>query len=214
MKRTFDYIILGSGIVGLTIAKTLIDSNPNATILVIEKEPKSGLHGSGRNSGVMHSGIYYPKDSLKATLCVEGKELLYQFCKEKSIPYKKTGKLIVAINDAESKELEELLRHGRDNGVDDLTLLEKKDIKKLEPLVAAQCAINSPSTGIFDTHRFMKSLESSASERGVLFAYGCMVSGIEKPEQVSLCISKTQTGKISVFPQGCLLTAPDFTRMK
>jgi L-2-hydroxyglutarate oxidase LhgO len=183
-----DIIIIGAGIIGLSIATAL--SRRNRNIIVIEKEKSFGRGASSRNSEIIHSGIYYKKDSLKARLCIEGRELLYQFCQQRNIPYKKTGKMIVATNDDEAKELELLLKAGDANGVKDACLIDRNDVKKREPDIEAFCAIYSPSTGIVDTHQLMKRLQNIAENRGVIFAYDCEVIGIDKrKESYSIKIS-------------------------
>jgi len=177
MKGT-EITIIGAGVIGLAIAVEL--SNFNKNIVVIEKYPTFGQETSSRNSEVIHAGIYYPKDSLKAKLCLEGKRLLYNLCEKQEIPYKKLGKLIVATTNEEIKNLEALLKCGSNNGVDDLKMLTKEEIKKIEPNVKAVACISSPSTGIIDTHKFMKHLETYGKDNGVVFAYNCEVTGIEK----------------------------------
>jgi len=165
-----DIIIIGAGIVGLSIATAL--SQKGRSIIVIEKENSFGQHASSRNSEIIHSGIYYKKDSLKAKLCVEGRELLYQFCREHNIPHRQCGKLIVATNDKEVLELEKLFANG--------SMLGGEDIKKIEPTIDAIAAIHSPLTGIVDTHQLMKRLQNIAENRGVIFAYGCEAIGIKR----------------------------------
>lgn len=177
MEET-DIIIIGAGVIGLAIAACV--SRKDRNVIVVEKNPTFGQEASSRNSEIIHSGIYYPPNSLKAKLCVEGRHLLYQFCEEQDIPYKRSGKLIVATNDKEAKELEALIDRGKKNAVENLSLLAKEQIKKIEPNIRAICAIHSPSTGIVDTHQFMKRLQYLAKDRKVIFAYNCEVIGIEE----------------------------------
>ncbi len=177
-----DIIIIGAGVIGLSIAIALSAKNRN--IIVIEKEKSFGQGASSRNSEIIHSGIYYKKDSLKARLCIEGRELLYQFCREHDIPHRRPGKLIVATNDKEALELGKLIDNGKGNGVEELRLLGREEIKKIEPAVNALAAIYSPLTGIVDTHQLMKRLQRIAENRGVIFAYGCEVIGIDKEKEL------------------------------
>jgi len=170
--------IIGAGVVGLAIAAEITEEGKE--ILVIERHKHFGQETSSRNSEVIHSGIYYPKDSLKAKLCVEGNQLLYQLCGREQIPYQRIGKLIVALADEDVKGLEGLLDHGRQNGVDDLRMLSAAEVKQIEPHINVKAAIWSPSTGIIDTHSLMKYLEISAKSKGVDFAYNCEVESIEK----------------------------------
>jgi len=177
MKKA-DIVIIGAGIVGLAIATAV--SKKGRTVIVVEKENSFGQGASSRNSEIIHSGIYYRQGSLKADLCIKGKNLIYSFCREQNIPFRKTGKLIVATDDSESEEIDGLFENGKANGVGDLRLLDKKEIKKIEPEVSGDSAIYSPSTGIVDTHQLMKRLQYLAENKGAVFAYGCEVRAIDK----------------------------------
>jgi len=170
--------IAGAGVIGLAIAAVL--SKQYSDIVVIEKNPSFGEEASSRNSEVIHAGIYYPKDSLKARLCLEGKKLLYDYCQENKIGFKKLGKLIVAVDSSQEDALQALFKHGLNNGVKDLILLSREQIKKLEPHINASLAIHSPSTGIFDTHGFMKRLALQAQSNGVDIAYNTTLEAVEK----------------------------------
>ena len=170
--------IIGAGVIGLAIARELSQVFDN--ILVLERNKTFGQETSSRSSEVVHSGIYYPKDSLKARLCVEGASLLYEYCEQNSIPYSKLGKLIVASDEKETEYLKELYIRGMNNGVSGLRLLDKSDINKVEPNVNAVSAIFSPNTGIFDSHSFMKRLYYSAKDSGVLFSFNSDVNLVEK----------------------------------
>jgi len=174
-----EITIIGAGVVGLAIAYEL-SKNFKKDILLIERHESFGKETSSRNSEVIHSGIYYPKDSLKAKLCVEGKNLLYKFCEENNIPYKKCGKLIVAVDNSELENLNFLYENGKNNGVDDLQILDKNQLRKLIPELNGESAIFSPSTGILDTHKFMQKLEFEAKQNGCLFLYNNEVVEIEK----------------------------------
>ena len=173
-----NIIIIGAGAVGLSIAAEL--SRSHKDIVVVERNPSFGQETSSRNSEVIHAGIYYPKDSLKLKTCLEGKAILYEFCARNHIPHKRLGKLIIAINKDEVKDLEKLFLHGKENGVDDLELISKAQVKRIEPGINAESAIYSPSTGIFDTHSFMKRLASSFKKNGGQAAYNSEVTGIAK----------------------------------
>ncbi|XP_038193867.1 L-2-hydroxyglutarate dehydrogenase, mitochondrial isoform X2 [Arvicola amphibius] len=130
---SFDIVIVGGGIVGLASARTLILKHPGLSIGVVEKEKDLALHQTGRNSGVIHSGIYYKPESLKAKLCVEGAALIYEYCKLKGIPYRQCGKLIVAVEQEEIPRLRALYERGLQNGVQGLRLIQQEEIKKKEP---------------------------------------------------------------------------------
>jgi L-2-hydroxyglutarate oxidase LhgO len=170
--------IIGAGVVGLAIAAKL--SMEYDDIVVLEKHEKFGQETSSRNSEVIHSGIYYPPNSLKAELCVEGARLLYEYCEKHSIPHSKLGKLIVASNESEITALQELYETGIQNGVKGLTLIEKDEINKMELNVNAVAAIYSPNTGIIDSHSLMSHLHGVANASGVLFSFNTEVNFIEK----------------------------------
>ncbi len=172
--------IIGAGVVGLAIARELSQHFDN--IFVIEKNTTFGQETSSRNSEVVHAGIYYPKNSLKATLCVEGKQLLYNYCEQKQIPHKKIGKLIVATNPEEEAQLISLFQHAQQNGVNNLTILSSSEIRSLEPDITASAAIFSPSTGIVDSFSLMKQLETDAIQQGIQFLYRTKVTSIQKIE--------------------------------
>jgi L-2-hydroxyglutarate oxidase LhgO len=192
-----DAVVIGAGAVGLSVAYSLSSKKKN--IIVIEKHPAFGQETSSHNSEVIHSGIYYPKGSLKARLCVEGRSLLYQFCEKYGINSRRTGKLIIAADDKEAAQLEKLFSVGKANGVSDIRLLSKESTAKLEPNIRAVAAIHSPSTGIFDSHQFMKCLESLSKDNGVIFAYNCEVVGISKDNGFyDLAVRDADGEKISV----------------
>lgn len=149
-------------------------------IALVEKHDSFGLETSSRNSEVIHAGIYYPTGSLKARLCVEGKELLYDFCRQYSIPHRQIGKLIVANNTEEKTSLETLQQQAIANGVTDLQDLNQADVARLEPHITARWALHSPSTGIINSHALMNRLEQITLQNGVLIAYGHSLEAIEQ----------------------------------
>ncbi|GAU98684.1 hypothetical protein RvY_09798 [Ramazzottius varieornatus] len=148
----YDLVIVGGGIVGAATAYKIANlprSNP-LKICVVEKEKSLAMHQTGRNSGVIHSGIYYKPGSLKAKLCVEGLDLMYDFCQKHGIPTQKVGKLIVAVTDEEIPGLEKLYESGTQNKVRDLEMIDAKGIKEREPHCQGVKALLSPHTGIVD----------------------------------------------------------------
>ena len=173
-----DITIIGAGVVGLAIASKL--SKKNKSMFVIERNITFGQETSSRNSEVIHAGIYYPQNSFKAKFCVEGKKLMYDFCKEYDVPFKNCGKLIVATSDDEIKLLDDLKQKAFNNGVGDIRFLNPKEIDELEPNIKCSAALWSSSTGIIDSHAFMKQLQTNAVNNGVQFAYGSQVKGIQK----------------------------------
>lgn len=149
-NSNYDIAIVGGGIVGLATARQLISDNPALKFILVEKESQLAFHQTGHNSGVVHAGIYYTPGSLKARLCVEGLNATYKYCDEHSIPYKKVGKLIVAVNKEEETRLNGLYERGLQNKVPDLKLIDGSEIKKIEPNCVGLKAIHSPHTGIID----------------------------------------------------------------
>ena len=178
MLAEVDVAIIGAGVIGLATASEIAQGKKE--VFVFDKNRTFGLETSSRNSEVIHAGIYYPEDSLKARLCVEGKNLLYNLCNKHNITYKECGKIIVATDESEISWLEGLYEQGRKNGVDDLVLLSRTEVKKLEPNVEARAGLLSPSSGIFDSHNLLKFLYNQARGKGVEFVFGTEVIGIER----------------------------------
>jgi L-2-hydroxyglutarate oxidase LhgO len=133
MSAEVDIAIIGAGIIGLAIASEV--SRQSERVFVFEKNHTFGLETSSRNSEVIHSGIYYPENSLKARFCIEGKGLLYDLCERHGISYRKLGKIILAADEDEVKQLEEIYQQGRRNGVQDLTFLSRTELNQLEPKI-------------------------------------------------------------------------------
>ncbi|MGK0249009.1 MAG: L-2-hydroxyglutarate oxidase LhgO [Oleispira sp.] len=167
--ENFDHCIIGAGVIGLAIAFKLSQRLPHTKILLIESHHQFGTETSSRNSEVIHAGIYYPENSLKAELCLNGAKQLYQFCQDYAVPYKRIGKLIIASNDSDIDELERLHHNAHKNNVS-LTLLSQKDCHNLEPNIKAKAALISPNTGIIDSHQFMQTLLRLAEQQGVLYS--------------------------------------------
>jgi len=178
MLAEIDVVIIGAGVIGLATACEIAQGKKE--VFVFEKNRTFGLETSSRNSEVIHAGIYHPEDSLKAKLCVEGKSLLYQLCDKHNIAYKMSGKIIVAADEDEISWLEKLYEQGRKNGVDDLVLLSRTELKKLEPNIEARAGLLSPSSGILDSYTLLKFLYSEAREKGVEFVFDTEVIGIER----------------------------------
>lgn len=164
--QTWDLTVVGAGILGLACARELAGRHPEWRILVVDKEPAPGTHQTGHNSGVIHAGIYYPPGSLKAALCVRGSRLLYEFCSERSIPVRRSGKLIVAADMAELPRLDDLHERGRRNGVPGLRRLTREEVRELEPHVAAVAGLHSPATGVVDFSAVAAELARELTERG------------------------------------------------
>lgn len=151
-----DAIIIGAGVVGLAIAAKL--SQKLKSVLIIDKNTSFGEETSSRNSEVIHAGIYYPQHSLKAKLCVQGKEKLYQYCNDRNIPHQRLGKLLVAHGEVEEQCLAKTVKQAALNDVHDLVWLTEAELKKSNPELHATAALLSPSTGIIDAHNYMQAL--------------------------------------------------------
>jgi len=165
-------------VIGLAIAMKVSEKYKN--VFLLEKHTSFGQETSSRNSEVIHAGIYYTKDSLKAKLCIEGKWLLYDYCRKYDVPFKNCGKLIVATSEEEISVIEGIRQTALKNGVDDLVVLGKEQISELEPNIFALKALYSPSTGIVDSHTLMKQYETNAVNNGCQVVYGSEVTGIRK----------------------------------
>ncbi|MBU0606126.1 MAG: NAD(P)/FAD-dependent oxidoreductase [Candidatus Omnitrophica bacterium] len=177
-----DILIIGAGVIGLAVAEEL--SALSKSIIVVEKNESFGRETSSRNSEVIHGGIYYPHDSLKTRMCVKGRELLYEFCEKNNIAHKKTGKLIVATEKEEIGAIESLFSNACKNGVPGLKIMDREEIKKMEPDIFGITALHSPETGIVDSHSLMQRLIGKAKANGVTMAYNSEVMAIEKDKDI------------------------------
>ena len=173
MER-IDVAVIGGGIVGLATA-CAVAARGHATCLV-ERRSRPGQEASTHNSGVIHAGIYYPTGSLKARLCVDGRDRLYRFCRDHHVPHERCGKLIVAATTAELAGLEALAAQAHDNGVDDLEVVDRSCLRRLEPHVEGVAAIWSPSTGIVEAEVLVRAL-THAARRDVHLLPGTWVIG-------------------------------------
>lgn len=171
-------VIIGAGVVGLAIAAELSKYHQN--IYLFERHPHFGLDQSSRNSEVIHAGMYYPDNSLKARLCVEGNRLLYEWCNKFKVNHQNCEKLIVATSNEDLPNLYEIYEQGKRNGLQTLELINQNQINHLEPNVYGIEAIHSKSTGIVNSHQFMASLESYAFNHNVTFSYNSKVIGISQ----------------------------------
>src|ERR1700755_1206638 len=148
-----ECVVVGAGVIGLAVARAL--ALADSEVLVLEKAYTIGFETSSRNSEVIHGGLYYPKDSLKATACVEGRQRLYEYCAEHGVPHKAIGKLIVATSDDEVPGVEKIEAAAKANGVNNLTWLSVAQATEMEPELNCVAALLSPSTGIVDSHALM-----------------------------------------------------------
>jgi len=172
-----NILIIGGGVVGCAIARAV--SARWEDVFLVERNPKLGMATSSRNSGVIHSGIYYPKNSLKARHCVEGNRLTYEFCGKHSVPFRHTGKLVVAANTHEEEELAALKKKGEDNGVEGLRLIDAAEIRKREPHIQGTAAIEVPSTGIVSAEELVHALARVAAGQGAEIVTRARVVSLE-----------------------------------
>jgi len=157
-----DCVVVGAGVVGLAVARKLAQSGRE--VIVLEEAEAIGTITSSRNSEVIHAGIYYRAGSWMARMCVAGKHALYRYCAERGIPHRNCGKLIVATSQKETEKLQSIKAHAEANGVLDMQLLTGEVARALEPALACDAALLSPSTGIIDSHAYMLSLRGEAED--------------------------------------------------
>jgi L-2-hydroxyglutarate oxidase LhgO len=169
MSERIECVVIGAGVVGLAVARAMALHGRETVIL--EAESAIGTETSSRNSEVIHAGIYYPEGSAKARFCVEGKRMLYDYCKARGVEYKRCGKLIVAADDSQITALQSIEQHARANGVTDLAWLNAEELRVLEPELHAVAALISPSTGIIDSHAFMLALQGDFEQADGMIAF-------------------------------------------
>jgi len=163
-----ECVVIGAGVIGLAVARALAMAGRD--VVILEAEDAFGTHTSSRNSEVIHAGIYYPKGSLKARACVEGRKRLYEYCETHGVPYRRCGKLIVATNENQNLELKEIQRKAFGNGVDDVVEIPVAEIMRMEPALHCVAALHSPSTGIVDSHALMLAYLGDAEAAGAMLA--------------------------------------------
>jgi len=172
-----DVAVIGAGVTGLASARAL--ALQGRSVCVLERHPRPGQDTSTHNSGVIHAGIYYPAGTLKARLCVEGRRLLYDFCARHHVAHSRCGKLIVAHDDTEMKELQSLFAKGVANGVEDLQVVDRAFMIAREPAISGTAAIWSPVTGIVNAEELVKTLLRTGADAGVAFLPGTRLLGAE-----------------------------------
>lgn len=177
VKDHVDYLIIGAGIVGLSIARRLRELLPDAAICILEKEKDVGAHSSGRNSGVLHGGFYYTADSLKARFTVEGNRAMKAYCRRKGIPFNDCGKLVVAMEENELGQLYELERRGLRNGAN-VRLIEAAQAREMEPEVRTfRKALYSPDTASLDPQTVLEALKEDLVHSGVDICFSVAYRG-------------------------------------
>lgn len=175
MTEQVDAVVIGAGVIGLAAARALALNGRD--VIVVERNDHFGMETSSRNSEVIHAGIYYRPGGLRARLCVEGKEKLYAYCRERGVNHQACGKLIVATAAGEVEKLQALDGVARRNGVADLVLISGAEAAALEPGLQCEAALLSPSSGIIDSHGLMLSLVGDIENAGGAIAYGAPVLG-------------------------------------
>jgi L-2-hydroxyglutarate oxidase LhgO len=177
MTERVDCVVVGAGVVGLAVAREL--ASAGREVIVLEAAEGIGTHTSSRNSEVIHAGLYYPRNSLKARLCVAGKNMLYSYCAERGVPHRRIGKIVVASEETEVDALKSYVMKAEANGVEDLRWLGRSELRELEPQVRCVAGFLSPSTGIIDSHALMLALQGDAEGRGASVVFLSPVEGGE-----------------------------------
>jgi glycerol-3-phosphate dehydrogenase len=203
-----NILIIGGGVVGCAIARAV--SERWQDVFLVEQFPKLGMATSTRNSGVNHSGIYYPKNSLKARLCVGGNRLTYEFCKKHSVPFRHTGKLVVAANAHEEEELVALKKRGEDNGVEGLRIISPVEIRVREPFINGVAALDVPSTGIVSAEELVHAYARVATNQGANIVTRAQVVALEPARdtiRVGLRIGDEEDSQRETIEAKCVINA-------
>jgi L-2-hydroxyglutarate oxidase LhgO len=213
MTERVDCVVIGAGVVGIAVARAL--AMAGREVIVLEAAEAIGTETSSRNSEVVHAGIYYPRDSLMARFCVAGRRMLYAYCDDHGVPYRKCGKLIVATDAAEAERLLGILARAEANGVEGMRLLTAAEARALEPNLACTAALLSPETGIVDSHAYMLALQGEAEAAGAMFAFRSPVErGAVGEDGIALWVGGAEplhlTAALVVNAAG--LHAPDLAR--
>jgi L-2-hydroxyglutarate oxidase LhgO len=179
-SKSYDVVVIGAGILGLATARELLGSRPALRLVVVEKESRIAAHQTGRNSGVVHSGIYYAPGSLKARLCTAGKAALERYIVERGLPYERCGKLIVALDELELPRLAELERRGTANGVRGLRMLNAEELRSVEPNAVGLRALHAPETAIADYSAVASSFADDLRAAGGELRLATTVTGVDE----------------------------------
>ncbi|WP_422842864.1 NAD(P)/FAD-dependent oxidoreductase [Acidovorax sp. M2(2025)] len=188
-----DCVVVGAGVVGLAVARAL--ALQGREVMVLEAADAIGTGTSSRNSEVIHAGLYYPTGSLKARLCVQGRERLYAYCEERGVPYRRCGKLVVATAQDQLARLHAIEAHAQANGVRDLRWVDRDEARAMEPALECVAALHSPSTGIVDSHAFMLALQGDLEHAGGLVALN---SPLERAEYAQGAINLVASGGVQL----------------
>ncbi len=180
MSEQVDAVVIGAGVVGLACGHEL--SRRLDSVVVIEREVGPGREISSRNSGVIHAGIYYPNNSLKTRMCIEGKRRLYEWCETHEVPHKHTGKLIVATSAQDEQRLRDIARHAGEVGAGELRLMTGREASQQEPELRCELALHSPTSGVVDVHEFIASLVREIKEADGAVVYHTAVDEIRRSQ--------------------------------
>ncbi len=203
-----NLVIIGGGVVGCAIARAV--SQRWQDVFLVEQFPKLGMATSTRNSGVIHSGIYYPKNSLKARYSVEGNRLTYEFCVKHNVPFRHCGKLVVAADAQEEAELLALKKRGEDNGVEGLRLIDAAEIRKREPHIQGHAALDVPSTGIVSAEALVHAYARLATNQGAHIVNRAKVTSLKPSGQtirVGLRIGDEEDSQAETIEARCVINA-------
>jgi len=206
-----DAVVVGAGVVGLAVARAL--AMAGREVVILEAEDAIGTHTSSRNSEVIHAGIYYSNNSLKASSCVAGKQLLYEYCVTHGVPHRRSGKLIVASHADQAGELKNIQQKAHANGVTDVVWMTRDQVLALEPELQCVAGLYSPSTGIIDSHALMLAYQGDAEAHGAMLA---LKSPLQKCEIVAdgfvLSVYGSEAIKTAVLVNSAGLRAPSVAR--
>jgi L-2-hydroxyglutarate oxidase LhgO len=191
MADVVDCVVVGAGVVGLAVARAL--ALRGREVMVLEAADSIGTGISSRNSEVIHAGLYYPAGSLKAQLCVQGRDMMYAYCAERGVPHRRCGKLVVATSDAQLERLRAVETHARANGVGDLCWLSQQEAQAMEPALQCVAALLSPSTGIVDSHALMLALQGDLENAGGLVALNSPLSQAQCAQQAIFLVAEDGT---------------------
>ena len=206
-----DVVIIGAGVTGHSCARAI--SQRGHSVCVLERHPRPGTETSTHNSGVIHAGLYYPPDSLKTRLCVEGRALLYEFCRDQGIAHNRCGKLVVAASESETAQLELLRARGVENGVEGLEIVDRTFIARREPAIKAIAALFSPATGIIEAEGLVRALLQTARATGAIFLPGTPLVGSERTSGGHIVRTEQETIAARQIVNAAGLYADDVSRL-